>query len=155
MDMPLLAVTLSRSAWLAAALAGVHGLAAACAVLYAPQWAGMPGWGWRTLALAALAASLARHLRRDAWLAAPGSVTGVALREDGGCELTLGDGSIRSGAVAGSSFVSAVLVALVVRLEGGGVRSVALLPDSAPADDRRRLRAWLRLRLPPPTSART
>jgi hypothetical protein len=155
MDMPLLAITLSRSAWLAAALAGVHGAAAACVVLYAPEWAGLPGWGWTALALAALAASLARHLWRDAWLAAPGSVTGVLLREDGGCELILGDGSSRSGAVAGSSFVSAVLVALVVRLDGGEVRTVAILPDSAPADDRRRLRTWLRLRLAPPPSART
>jgi hypothetical protein len=148
MDMPLLTVTLSRSRRLAGGLAVAHGLAAACAV------ACVPGWGWSGAALAAIAASLVRALGRDAWLTAPAAVAAVSLRDDGGCDLRLRDGSILPGTVAGASFVSVGLVALVVRLDRGGVRAVAILADSAPADDLRRLRAWLRLRPAPPPSAR-
>jgi hypothetical protein len=148
MDMPLLTVTLSRSVGLAAALAVVHGLAGACAVVY------LPAWGW-TGVLAALAAGLVYHLRRHAWLTAPGAITGFSVREDGSCQLYRRDGSSEQGALAASTFVSAWLVTLVVRLDAGSTRGIAVLPDSAPSEARRRLRAWLRLRLAPPASART
>lgn len=46
--------------------------------------------------------------------------------------------------VAGDSFVSPVLMVLRYRTPAGRVRALTLLPDSAPADDLRRLRVSLR-----------
>lgn len=117
----------------------MHGLAAACILRYAPAW----GWAF-FVGIGALMASLAFHLRRDALLLASNSVVELVLHEDGGCEmLTLGGAELR-GSVRNCSFVSPPLVAINVRLDSGRFRHAFLLPDSAPAKDRRRLRVWLR-----------
>lgn len=53
-------------------------------------------------------------------------------------------GGWRALAVEADSFVSPALIVLRYRGESGGLRTLALLPDSAPADDLRRLRTALR-----------
>ena len=50
----------------------------------------------------------------------------------------------RDAEVLGDSFVSTALIVLRYRLAGRRVRSLTLLPDSAEAEDLRRLRVWLR-----------
>ena len=50
----------------------------------------------------------------------------------------------RDAEVLGDSFVSTALIVLRYRTPGRGVRSLTLLPDSAGADDLRRLRVSLR-----------
>lgn len=134
----MLRVPISSSPLMAAALVVMHGLAVACVLGYAPAW------GWALAGFAALAASLAVHLRRDALLLAPDSVVGIGVREDGSCELLTRGGTELRGRVNESTFVSALLIAINVRLDSGRMRSAILLPDSASAEDRRRLRVWLR-----------
>ena len=134
----MLRVPITSSPLMAAALVLMHGLAAACLLGYAPAW------GWAFVGLAALTASLAFHLRRDALLLASNSVVELVLHEDGSCELLTHGGAELRGRIRDSSFVSPPLVAITARLDSGRFRHVILLPDSAPAKDRRRLRVWLR-----------
>lgn len=134
----MLRVPITSSPLMATVLVLMHGLAAACMLRYAPAG------GWAFAGIAALMASLAFHLRRDALLLASNSVVELVLHEDGGCEmLTLGGAELR-GRVRDSSFVSPPLIAINVWLDSGRFRHAILLPDSAPAKDRRRLRVWLR-----------
>lgn len=123
---------------MAAFLLLAHGVAAVCVLAFAP----VRGWG--LAGLAALAASLVFHLRRDALLVARDSIPEIILYEDGRCDLLTHGGGELQGRVMESSFVSAPLVALNVRLDSGRFRSVILLADSASAEERRRLRVWLR-----------
>ena len=84
--------------------------------------AGLSGWGWRQ------ASRLARlRIAADGQLQAPGDA-------DDWCDIE----------VLGNSFVSTGLIVLRYRLDGQPVRSLSLLPDSASADDLRRLRVSLR-----------
>ena len=53
-------------------------------------------------------------------------------------------GEWRAAEVLGDSFVSTALIVLRYRIEGRPARSLILLPDSAAADDLRRLRVSLR-----------
>ncbi len=48
------------------------------------------------------------------------------------------------GRILGSTFVSRSLVVITAKLETGRVRSIVVMPDSADAEDRRRLRVILR-----------
>jgi toxin CptA len=92
------------------------------------QWAlsvmvaGMSGWGWRR------ASQLAR-LR----IAVDGQLQGLSDAAEW-CDVE----------VRGDSFVSTGLIVLRYRFDGQRLRSLTLLPDSAPADDLRRLRVALR-----------
>ena len=76
----MLRIPITSSPLMAAVLVLMHGLAAACMLCYAPAWS------WAFVGIAALMASLAFHLRRDALLLASNSVVELVLHEDGGCE---------------------------------------------------------------------
>jgi len=84
--------------------------------------AGLGGWGWRR-------ASRTARLR----ITADGGLQGL----DDAAEWCDAD-------VSGDSFVATGLIVLRYRIDGQSGRSLTLLPDSAPADDLRRLRVSLR-----------
>ncbi len=83
-------------------------------------------------------------LWRDAWLRRPDSC--AALRCDTGRRASLEgrDGKQLNGQICGDTLVTPWLVLLNVRIDGGGRRSVVVLPDSLPREDFRRLRVLLR-----------
>lgn len=124
---------------LALALTAMAAAALACSWISLPLPAFLPAaagiasaWWWH------LAAALQR--RRDAILA-------VELETDGtlGLQNRLGQWS-QAGILPGG-YVSTWLIVLSLAAEGGGRRSLVLLPDSAAKEDLRRLRVWLRWRL--------
>jgi len=116
-------VLLALAAITLAALPGSVQLALGVAVL------GLGGWGWR------------RALPRDNLrIVADGSLQAL----DAAAEWRAAEW--RAAEVLGDSFVSTGLIVLRYRLGGQPVRSLALLPDSAAADDLRRLRVSLRWR---------
>ena len=79
-------------------------------------------------------------------------MTELILKEDARCELTLRNGETLTGTIEGSTFVAPLLTVINVRPDGQGRRRVAILvPDSAPAQDLRRVRVWLRHRVRPET----
>lgn len=134
----MLRIPISPSPLMATALVLAHGLAIACVLVYAP------GWGWIIAGIVALAASLIFHLRRDALQLAGDSLAEISLQEDGNCDLLTRGGGELQGRVMASTFVSAFLTAVNVRLDSGRIRTAILLPDSASAENRRKLRVWLR-----------
>ena len=71
-------------------------------------------------------------------------VTRLRIGADGGLQCQDAAGEWQAMAVLGDSFVSSALIVLRYRDGGGAVRTRILLPDSAPADDLRRLRVSLR-----------
>jgi hypothetical protein len=126
---------------LAGILALGHGTAFACAMWF------LPAWWMRALAGVALVSSLVFHARRDALQLAGDAVTEMQLHDGRRCELTLRDGTVLAGSIEDSTFVAPLLTIVNVRLHArGGRRSVILLADSAPMQDRRQLRVWLRYR---------
>ncbi len=128
---------------LAVLLVIVHLIAGACVIIFLPAWAA-------AILTAAFCASLVFHLRRDALRLSGDAVIEVTLGERGRCEVLTRGGAVLEGTVAGSSFVSGLFTVVNVRLDGGRkFRSVAVMPDSATAEERRRLRVWLRYRAHP------
>lgn len=87
---------------------------------------GLGAWGWRR-------ACPQGRLR----VAADGRLQCLDDDEDDAAEW-------RDAEILGDSFVSTALIVLRYRTAGGQVRALTLLPDSAPADDLRRLRVSLR-----------
>ena len=144
MHAPPLHLQITPSRLLAGALALAHATAILCAIVFPPGW-WMPG-----LASLALACSLVFHLRRDALQLTGDAVSALLLRDDGQCQLTLVNGDAVEGNIEGSTFVAPLLVVINVRPSPSGKRrSVVLMPDSAPAEDLRRVRVWLRHRARP------
>jgi toxin CptA len=84
--------------------------------------AGWGAWGWRRLSPAA----------------------GLRIAGDGRLQARDDTGEWRDAEVLGDSFVSTALIVLRYRIGGSPARSLTLLPDSADADDLRRLRVSLR-----------
>ena len=143
----MLRIAIAPSLSLAALLAMVHIIAGACVFAVLPAW-----WAVGILT-AALCTSLVFHSRRDALRLSGDAVIEVTLGEHGRCELLTRAGAVLEGTVAGSSFVSPWFTVVNVRLEGGRrLRSVVVMPDCAEAEERRRLRVWLRYRGQPETS---
>ena len=143
-----LRLQVAPSALLASALLLAHGAAIACGVLV------LPGWWMPALASAAIAGSLVFHIRRDALQLSGYSVTEFLLKDGARCELTLRNGETLAGNIEGSTFVAPLLTVINVRPDGqGGRRAAVLMPDSAPAEDLRRVRVWLRHRVRPGTPA--
>jgi hypothetical protein len=140
----LLRIGIAPSPLLAVLLVIVHLIAGACVLVFLPTW-----WAVAVLT-AALCLSLVFHLRHDALRLSGDAVIEVTLRDHGRCELLTRSGAVLEGAIAGSSFVSGLFTVVNVRLDGGRrVRSVMVMPDCAAAEDRRRLRVWLRYRAHP------
>lgn len=71
-------------------------------------------------------------------------ITRLRIGADGGLQCQDAAGEWQAMAVLGDSFVSPVLIVLRYRDEDGAVRTRTLLPDSAAADELRRLRVSLR-----------
>jgi hypothetical protein len=141
----LLRIGIAPSPSLATLLVIVHLLAGACVLALLPAW-------WAAILATALCASLVFHLRRDALRLSGDAVIEVTLRDHGRCELLTRGGAVLEGTVAGSSFVSGAFTVVNARLDGGrGLRSVVVMPDCAAAEERRRLRVWLRYRAQPAT----
>jgi len=136
-----LTLHLRASPLLAMALLLAHGAAIACAVAF------LPGWWIPGAAATAVAASFAFHLCRDALQLSGPAVTGLVLKEGTECELTLRNGKTLTGTIEGSTFVAPLLIVINVRPNGRGrARAVILMPDSAPEQDLRQVRVWLRHR---------
>ena len=144
MSAPPLRLRISASPLLAGALASAHGAAIGCSVAF------LPGWWMPCVASLAIATNLIYHMRRDALQLAGNAVTELLLHDGGECELTLLNGDALIGNIEGSTFVAPVLIVINFRLLPPGRRRTAvLLPDSAPAQDLRRARVWLRYRVRP------
>ncbi|HWH48892.1 MAG TPA: protein YgfX [Burkholderiales bacterium] len=140
----MLRIPFAASRSLAILLVIVHSVAGVCVVAFVPAW-----WAVAML-IGALCTSVVFHLRRDALRLSDNAVIEVTLRDDGRCELLTRGAAVLNGTVAGSSFISAWFTVLNVRLDDSGtLRSVAVMPDCADAEDRRRLRVWLRYRTQP------
>lgn len=106
------------------------------------------------LTSAAIAASLVFHIRRDALQLSGQAVTELVLKDDSRCEFTLRNGDTLAGNIEGSTFVAPLLIVINVRPGGRGRRRAAILmPDSAPVEDLRRVRVWLRHRVRPDATA--
>ena len=139
---------IAASPLLAGALLLAHGGAIICAVLF------LPGWWMPALASAAIAGSLVFHIRRDALQLSGHAVTELLLEDGARCEFTLRNGETLAGNIQGSTFVAPLLIVINVSPEGRGRRRAAILmADSAPADDLRRIRVWLRHRARPDSPA--
>lgn len=142
----MLRIPFAASPLLAVLLVVVHLVAGVCVVAFVPAWSAV------VILTAALCASLVFHLRRDALRLSDDAVMEVTLRDHGRCELLTRSGAVLGGTVAGSSFVSALFIVINVRLDGRrSLRSVVVMPDCAAAEERRRLRVWLRYRAHPET----
>jgi hypothetical protein len=86
------------------------------------------------------------HFAQSLQRGRPGIRT-LELNTTGGARCLNGLGQWRDAEVLPGSYVSRWLIVLILGIEGRRRRSLVLLPDSAAADDLRRLRAWLRWRL--------
>lgn len=138
-----LRLRIAASPLLAGALLAAHGGAIACAVRF------LPGWWMPALAATGIAASLVFHLCRDALQLSGEAVTGLLLQDGSRCEFTLRNGKTLAGYIEGSTFVAPLLIVINIRPDGHGRRRAAILtPGSAPAEDLRRIRVWLRHRVP-------
>jgi hypothetical protein len=140
----LLRIRIAGSPSLAVLLVIGHLVAGGCVVAL------VPGWWAVAILIAALCASLVFHVRRDALRVSGDAVTEVTLRDHGRCELLTRGGAVLAGTVADSSFISPSFTVVNVRLDDSGrLRSVLVMPDCAEAEERRRLRVWLRYRAQP------
>ena len=142
----MLRIPIAASWSLAVLLVIVHLTAGVCVIAFVPAW-----WAVAMLT-AALCASLVFHLRREALRLSDDAVIEVTLREHGRCELLTRGAAVLEGTVAGSSFISVWFTVVNVRLDDSGrLRAVLVMPDCAEAEERRRLRVWLRYRTQPKT----
>ena len=118
------------------------GAAIACA------WIGLPAVAFLPVA-AGIALAWGWHLGQVLQWGTRGVRT-LVLAPDGGTRWQDGSGQWNEGSILPGSYVSGWLV--VVNLDGGGrhVYPLVLLPDSAAAEELRRLRVWLRWRLAKP-----
>ncbi len=118
----LLGLLLAGMALLALAAISGAALSAGWQWALAIAVAGLIGWGWQR----------GRRL------------PGLRLGPDGRLQCRDAEAEWRDVEILGDSFVSAGLTVLRYRIDGQRARSLTLLPDSADADDLRRLRVSLR-----------
>lgn len=137
-------VPLRASPWLALLLAAGHAAAiAAIALLPIPWWL-------RAAGCAFLLASAVATIYRRALLKGSGACVRLRLMRDGSCQLHLVDQRVIRAKLCRGWFVSPQLVVLRLACPGERYsRGIALLPDSADADDLRRLRIFLRFAINP------
>jgi toxin CptA len=101
---------------------------------------------WKAAALALVCASLVLELR-VALHAGARAVTALQIAVDDGFSIRTRGGGWQACEVLGSTYVTAWLTVLNLRVGGARrIRSVVILADSMAADDFRRLRTWLRWR---------
>ena len=134
-------LSLKPSSLLATTLLIAHGGAIVCAVVFLPGW-WMPG-----VAASVITTSLAFHLCRNALQWSADAVTGIVLSDDAQCDFVLKNGRTLTGTIEGSTFVAPLLTVINIRPFGRGYqRTAILMPDSASAQELRRVRVWLRHR---------
>jgi hypothetical protein len=115
--------------------------AATLVVVLATPWA----TGLKAALAFAVAALFAEALQRILLLEGPHAIRGFRVQRDGRIEVESPSGALRTGWLAAGSFVAPWLV--IVRWRPEGARrdaTVLVLPDMAPAEERRRLRVLLR-----------
>lgn len=137
-----LRIELRRSLQLAGILLFAHVLALASA------WISLAGWplflvGGGILVSAASRFTAAIHRSR-------GAVTALELHAEGRADWRDREGDWHEGRLRRAHFVSAVLIVIGLDQSERSRRWIVLLPDSAPADELRRLRVWLRWGTPGP-----
>jgi hypothetical protein len=135
-----LRLDLKPSPRLAALLGAAHFLALAAA------WASLSGWPLAAVVagiLVSAAASLAEALHR-----AGRAAVSVELHEDGRAAWQDSRGGWHEARLGGGHFVAAGLVVMGLNRKNGR-KWIVILPDSAPQEDLRRLRVWLRWRRAP------
>ena len=91
-------------------------------------------WGWMIL----VGGAVYWHMRHAATLPV------LALAQDGGLHVRAGDGDWEAARVLPDSLVSTRMIVLRYRGRADRTRTLVLLPDSAAADDLRKLRVSLR-----------
>lgn len=130
---PVLRLELRASRALAAALALVHGAAAACVVAVAP--------GYPSLALAALLLALgAAAAWKRALLRGRSAPRSVELAAEGAATLELADGRRLPGRIANRRHVTPLWVTLPFR--GASRRTLLIAADMLAPDKFRQLRLW-------------
>lgn len=132
----MLRIDLRPSCLLVVVLVLAHGLAAYAVWI---SLGGLPRYLAGVAVLVSLAATLAQALLRM-----PRSAVSLELAEDGRASWKDPRGAWHEGALGGSHFVSSLLVVVELKPRNRGVKRVILLADSAPWNDLRRLRVWLR-----------
>jgi hypothetical protein len=133
-----LKIDIQPSLILAGVLGAVHILALAAA------WLSLAGWAAHVVASGVLfsgAASLAKVLQLI-----PAAVVSLVLHADGRAAWRDRGGVWHEGRYGGEHYVSPALVVVQLRPSERRVRRLVLASDSAPAEDLRRLRVWLRWR---------
>jgi len=118
------------------------GAALACA------WIGLPGAAFPPVALGIVFA-WAWHLARTLQQGRSG-LRALELNATGAVRCQDGLGQWQETRVLPGSYVSAWLIVMNLDKDGKRGYSLVLLPDSAAAEELRRLRAWLRWRLSKP-----
>lgn len=118
-------------------------------------WAAPMTW-WLSLPLStAVAASLVITLRAHALRSVARAAVGLELYGRGLARIELRDGRRRELTVDGSSFVSTAITVLNLRAPRSfKTRSVIVTADTLSPEEFRRLRVWLRWRLPRPVASR-
>jgi toxin CptA len=102
---------------------------------------------WQTVIVALLVASLVYELRTTALRLGATAVIALRISSDHAFSVQTRRGGWHECEVLGSTYVTAFLTVLILRLSGARrVRSVVLMSDSMAAEDFRRLRVWLRWR---------
>jgi toxin CptA len=134
-----LAVALRPSRILALALTLVAGAALASAAISLPGMALLP-------VAAGIALALVWHIP-EALQRGERAVAALALDAEGGARWQDRSGRWHEAEILPGSYVSGWLVVLNLAEDGRRSRSLVLLPDSAAAEELRRLRVWLRWRL--------
>jgi len=133
-----LKIAISPSARVAAALCAVHvAVAGAC-------WAASIPIALKAGLALAIGLSLVWALSRKAALQSAESVVALEIADDGRISLQTRSGARHECELLPSSYVSPRLTILNLKLQGGRVRHVLLVPDNVDAREFRRLRTWLR-----------
>ncbi len=130
-----------RLAWL---LAASH-FAAIIAALVLPV-----SWWFRAAACTLILLSAGVQIYRRALRKGDDACVGLHLMRDGSCQLRMAGGDVIGGRLCRGWFVSPQLIVMRVSCDGERLsRGFSLLPDSADADDLRRLRIFLRFAVDP------
>ena len=134
----ILRIDLKPSLWLTGVLGAVHNLA------LVSVWASVDGWPRYLVAAGVLLSGvgcLSESMMRRGAVA-----VSLELHPDGRVSWRDRGGGWHEAQLAGDHFVSVPLIVLGLRQGSTSHKRIVLMRDSAPADELRRLRAWLRLK---------
>ena len=134
----ILRVDLKPSLWLIGALGIVHALA------LVSVWASLDGWPRYFVAAGVLVSGVA--CLSEAMMRRGAVAVSLELHPDGRVSWRDRNGVWHEAKLTGDHFVSVPLIVLGLRQGPTGRKRIVLMRDSAPADELRRLRAWLRLK---------